>query len=62
MITVQMKKGFCLNMTGAPETTVETVTGLDRIGVVPERIPYIKPKLHVSEGDRVSRGSVLFVD
>ena len=60
--TVTMKKGLGLNIPGEPGPAVESVTGLDRIGVVPERIPHVKPRLAVAEGDTVRRGSVLFVD
>lgn len=62
MPTVAMKKGLGLNITGQPDPNLETITGFDRIGVVPERIPFVKPKLQVAEGDTVRRGSVLFVD
>ena len=62
MPTVAMKKGLGLNITGEPGPNVETVTGFDRIGVVPERIPFVKPKLHVAEGETVRRGSLLFTD
>ncbi len=35
---------------------------LERLGVSPARIDYIKPRLHIKTGDRVRRGSLLFVD
>lgn len=62
MIAIHMKKGFRLNMPGEPVSAVEAVTGLDRVAAVPERIPYIKPKLTVKKGDSVQRGGVLFTD
>ena len=33
-----------------------------QVAILPERIPFVRPKLHVSNGDAVKTGSVLFTD
>lgn len=60
---LRITKGLNLNFTGQPSGPVETLPDtLERIGVAPARIAYIKPKLHVRTGDRVKLGSLLFTD
>ncbi len=62
MITIAMKKGLDLNVTGRPKDHVSRLTDMDHVGVSPAGIPHIKPKLHVKVDDRVKQGSVLFTD
>lgn len=62
MISVRIKKGYNLNIQGKPSTKLETASNPTHVAAVPERIPFIKPKLQVRIGDSVSIGSVLLFD
>ena len=62
MITVAMKKGYDLPISGEPALKVNQVARPDRVASLPERIPFIKPRLQVKVGDHVDIGSVLFTD
>ena len=62
MISVRIKKGYNLNIAGRPSLEMAAVTPPARVAALPERIPFVKPKLRVKVGDRVKVGSVLFVD
>ena len=57
-----MKKGLNLNVAGYPADGVVRLTEMDRVGVCPASLPYIKPKLAVKIKDRVKQGSRLFSD
>ena len=62
MKTIHVKNGYNIRLEGAPEKTTETVARPFQVAVLPEKIPFIKPRLLVSEGDAVSVGSHLFED
>lgn len=62
MISVHTKKGFDLNMTGAPRPDLSTRETPDRVALVPEKIPFVKPRLKIKEGHRVQIGSVICED
>ena len=62
MITVSVKKGVVLNVSGKPGLDLVRSEDPDHVSVHPYHIPYITPKLIVKEGDTVKRGSPLFYD
>ena len=62
MITIRMKKGLDLNVTGRPVDHISRLMDMDCVGVSPAGIPHIKPKLHVKVDDRVKQGSLLYTD
>jgi Na+-transporting NADH:ubiquinone oxidoreductase subunit A len=62
MITVKIKKGYPLKLAGAPATDLAVLEKPSRIAVLPERMPFIKPRLKVQLGDTVERGALLFED
>lgn len=49
-------------MHGPPGATLSDLTAPDQIAVLPAKIPHIKPRLKVAEGDAVKIGSLLFED
>ena len=62
MKSIQAAKGYDLPIQGAPLDTLETPAPPETVGVLPEHIPFIKPKLAVTEGDAVAVGDILFTD
>jgi len=62
MISVKVKKGYPLKLAGAPANDLAELEKPSRIAVLPERIPFVKPRLKVRIGDTVKRGALLFDD
>lgn len=62
MISVRTPKGYDLPIQGAPLATSETLASPATVAVLPEQIPFIRPRLAVKEGDRVAVGDLLFTD
>ena len=62
MKIVRVKKGYHLKVVGSPSTASQEVEQPRRLAVLPERIPFVKPRLKVAKGDRVALGSPLFGD
>ena len=62
MKTVHVKKGYHLKVVGSPSTASQEAEQPRRLAVLPERIPFVKPRLKVAKGDRVALGSPLFED
>jgi len=62
MISIKIKKGYHLALEGQPTPEIETLDKPADIAVLPERIPFVKPRLTVKVGDAVNIGSPLFVD
>jgi Na+-transporting NADH:ubiquinone oxidoreductase subunit A len=62
MLTVRIKKGYALNIAGAPSREVTVLEKPDRVALMPERIPFVKPRLKVQVGDRVKIGTPLIED
>lgn len=62
MKTIQIRKGYDLPISGEPVLSVAPSTPSVQVASLPERIPFIKPRLKVKEGDAVQIGSVLFED
>lgn len=62
MISVHIRKGFKLNISGEPSTSLEELTKPDKVALLPEKIPFIKPRLKVQVGDHVKIGTPLIED
>ena len=62
MKLIRIKKGYNLNLIGKPSTDLERLQKPTHVGFVPERIPFIKPRLKVKAGDSVQLGSPLIED
>ncbi|MBU0995000.1 MAG: Na(+)-translocating NADH-quinone reductase subunit A [Proteobacteria bacterium] len=62
MISLTIKKGYNLNVSGQPSSEVSDLKKPDRVALLPGRILFIKPKLLVKEGDEVNIGTPLFFD
>ncbi len=62
MISVNVKNGYSLNIKGAPSKEAIQLPPPTVLAFVPDRIPYIKPRLRVKPGDQVKIGSILFED
>jgi Na+-transporting NADH:ubiquinone oxidoreductase subunit A len=57
-----VKKGHNINLAGQPASDIETLTKPEKVGILPERIPFIKPRLKAAWGDKVKIGTPLFED
>ncbi|MFH1981642.1 MAG: 4Fe-4S dicluster domain-containing protein [Pseudomonadota bacterium] len=62
MLRIHAKNGYDLRVSGAPTDQIVAAKAPRRVAVVPERIPFIKPRLVVRSGDTVRIGSPLFFD
>ena len=62
MKSLHLKKGYTLNVAGAPSHVVEILPNPTRVALLPEHLPFIKPRLKVKIGDRVAVGSPLIED
>ncbi len=59
---VRIRKGCNLNIQGVPASKVEELSSPLRVAVLPERIPFVKPRLLVEVGDNVKVGTTHFED
>jgi len=62
MISVRLKKGFSLKVAGAPSLELKEIEKPSYVAVLPDKIPFVKPRLKVGMGDSVKVGSVLYED
>ena len=62
MNAIYLKKGFSPRIAGAPSRQLRRLDPPTHVGMVPDRIPFIKPRLLVKVGDTVAIGSPLFED
>lgn len=62
MISIHVKKGYDLKIAGKPSNEVAVSEKPDRVAVLPEKIPFIKPRLKIKVDDKVKVGSTLFED
>lgn len=62
MQQLKIKKGYRFRMDGGPATTLTALADPNQVAVLPSKIPHIKPRLKVAEGDEVKIGSLLFED
>ncbi|RPJ18213.1 MAG: 4Fe-4S dicluster domain-containing protein [Desulfobacteraceae bacterium] len=62
MILLKIKKGFDIKIEGSPLPDLLELDKPHFVASLPERIPFIKPKLAVEKGEKVKIGSTLFID
>ncbi len=62
MISVNIRKGFDVRITGEPSSEVEALGKPARVAILPERLPFVKPRLKVKVGDQVKIGTPVFED
>lgn len=62
MAVHKIKKGLTLPINGEPEQTVDTAVAPPRVALVAADYIGMKPTMHVSDGDEVRRGQLLFED
>jgi len=62
MKTIRNRKGYDLPISGEPSQDVAASIRPGRVAALPERIPFIKPRLQVKEGEAVQIGSILYED
>lgn len=62
MKKIRNRKGYDLNISGAPSDALATLSVPATVAALPERIPFIKPRLRVKTGDPVQVGSILYED
>lgn len=62
MIPVSVKNGYDINCEGKPLSEVLALVPPTHVAFLPERIPYIKPRLLVKTGGRVKTGTPLVED
>jgi len=62
MKSIRIHKGYDLPISGEPSRDLVRIATPERVASLPERIPFIKPRLAVKEGHRVKIGSILFED
>ena len=62
MISIYSKKGYDLNITGNPLPEASPRETPEFVALLPEKIPFVKPRLKIKEGSQVQIGSVIFED
>jgi len=62
MEKIHYTAGLDLAIKGTPSEDLCVAPEPDCVAAIPEKIPFIKPKLHVREGEPVRRGSLLYTD
>lgn len=62
MKTIRNRKGYDLKLQGAPNDDLVSLSAPVTVAVLPERIPFIKPRLRIKAGDPVQVGSLLYED
>jgi Na+-transporting NADH:ubiquinone oxidoreductase subunit A len=62
MKSIRIHKGYDLPIVGEPSRAPVRIATPERVASLPERIPFVKPRLAVKEGDAVKIGSILFED
>jgi Na+-transporting NADH:ubiquinone oxidoreductase subunit A len=62
MKSIRIQKGYDLPVSGKPARELVRLTNPEYVASLPERIPFVKPRLAVKEGHTVKIGSILFED
>ncbi len=62
MAAYTIKTGLTLPIKGEPAEMVESGRSVGRVAIMNDDFPFMKPRMHVSVGDEVKRGQVLFED
>ena len=62
MKTIRIKKGYDLKVVGSPSSSLQKAEQPTHLALLPEHIPFVKPRLKIAKGDRVALGSPLIED
>ncbi len=62
MKSIRIQKGYDLPIYGEPSRELVRIVTPECVASLPERIPFVKPRLLVKEGNTVKIGSILFED
>ena len=62
MAAYTIKSGLDLPIKGEPAEMVENGRRVGRVAIMNDDFPFMKPRMHVSVGDEVKRGQLLFED
>lgn len=62
MTAIVLKKGFSPRIAAAPVPQLRHLAAPRHVGMAPEHIPFVRPRLLVEEGDAVAIGAPLFED
>ena len=62
MKSIHLKKGFSVRMAGPPGRNLRRAEQPSQVGLIPEQIAFVKPRLLVKEGDSVAIGTPLIED
>jgi len=62
MKTIRIKKGYNLKVAGSPSIAAQDAEQPTHLALLPEHIPFVKPRLKIAKGDRVALGSPLIED
>ena len=62
MISVRVKKGCTLNISGKPSRELEILEKPKKVALLPEKIPFVKPRLKIKLGESVKIGTTVFED
>ncbi len=62
MKNIRNRKGYDLKILGGPSDEMVSLSAPATVAALPERIPFIKPRLRVQTGDAVQIGDVLYED
>ncbi len=57
-----VSRGLDLPIAGAPEQVVSDGPPVDRVAVMADDYPFMRPRMHIQLGDAVKRGQLLFED
>ncbi len=62
MKNIRIRKGYNLKVAGSPAATAQKTRQPTHLALLPEHIPFVKPRLKISKGDPVALGTPLFED
>ena len=57
-----IRKGLDLPITGKPFQVIEPGPSVERVAIMADDYPFMKPRMHIAVGDTVKRGQLLFED
>ncbi len=57
-----IKNGYDINIEGIPTEDCQAIKTPEKVALLPERIPFIKPRLLVEQGSLVNIGTPLIED
>ena len=62
MKIIRIKKSYNLKVVGSPSVSTQKTERPTHLALLPEHVPFVKPRLKVAKGDRVALGSPLIED